>query len=103
MSHNTVFGNRGGIAIAQPGATLVNNIIYGNTEFGVLAHRNGSGSVEYNLLGAGTEIQEEAAGMLSQGHNRVGDPKFVSPGADFHLQAGSAAIAVGASPPWRRC
>ena len=97
--HNTVVGNKGGIAIARPGATVTNNILAGNAEFGVLAHESGSGTLENNLLGGGTDIQEDAPGMLTKANNRSGDPKFVNPPSDFHLQSGSPAIAAGVYPP----
>ena len=37
--------------------------------------------------------------MLTKANNLSGDPKFVNPPSDFHLQSGSPAIAAGVHPP----
>ena len=96
--NNTIFGEKWGIGIGQPGATLTNNIIYGSREADIYVHSTGGGTMRNNLLG-GAGIQEDSPGLLTQINNLYGDPKFMNPPSDFHLQSGSPAIAAGVHPP----
>jgi hypothetical protein len=49
----------------------------------------GYGTISHNLYRGGIDTPDFDDSPIS------GDPRFVSPGTDFHLQTGSAAIDVG--------
>jgi len=81
--------------------TIKNNIIHGFKAFPVYMQASGtvSGvSVENNLYyGNGTNSASYATAITNKTEqsNRVGNPNFVSPGSNFHLQSGSPAIGKG--------
>lgn len=81
------------------GAVTVRNTIFSRNGFG-FSRGDGSGTItsDYNdfFSNAGGNYQENPAFPVAAGaHDTTNDPKYVNPGVDFRLQAGSSCIAAG--------
>jgi len=101
VAHNTVAfnaGAEGGIYLAEGyiTPTVVSNIVVSNT-YGIRAHTNASGTLDYNDVWSNTTQDYDLPGALEPGsHDIQADPVFTNPaGDDFHLQAGSPCIDAG--------
>ena len=101
MAHNTVAfnaGAEGGIYLAHAHITptLLCNIVVSNT-YGIRAHSNASGTLDYNDVWGNTTQDYDLPGALESGpHDIQADPMFVNAaGDDFHLQAGSPCTDAG--------
>jgi len=100
IAHNTIAfnGGEGGIRLNYPyiTPTIVNNIIVSNT-YGISAHENASGTLDYNDVWGNTVQDYDLPGALQPGPHAVqADPHFVhAAGDDYHLRAGSPCIDVG--------
>ncbi len=100
VAHNTIAfnGGEGGIRLRDPHITptLVNNIIIFNT-YGISAHENASGTLDYNDVWGNTTQDYDLPGALEPGvHDIQADPLFASPaGDDYHLQASSPCVDAG--------
>jgi hypothetical protein len=101
VAHNTVAfntGSEGGIRLAEGyiTPTVVNNIVVSNT-YGIGAHTNSSGTLDYNDVWGNTTQDYDLPGALEPGpHDIQADPLLTNPaGDDFHLQASSPCIDAG--------
>lgn len=101
IAHNTIAfntGSEGGILLGYGyiTPTIVNNIVVSNT-YGIRAHTNASGTLDYNDVWGNTSQDYDLPGALEPGpHDIQADPRFVDPaGDDYHLQAGSPCIDAG--------
>jgi parallel beta-helix repeat protein len=101
VAHNTVAfntGSEGGIRLAEGyiTPTVVNNIVVSNT-YGIRAHTDASGTLDYNDVRGNTTQDYDLPGALEPGpHDIQADPLFTNPaGDDFHLQASSPCIDAG--------
>jgi parallel beta-helix repeat protein len=100
VAHNTVafnIGSDGGIGLSYPVTpTVVNNILVSNT-YGIYAHTNASGTLDYNDVWGNTAQDYELPGALEPGpHDIQADPLFVDPaGDDYHVRAGSPCVDAG--------
>jgi parallel beta-helix repeat protein len=96
VTNNTLYNNKNvGIILGEysSGSTISNNIIYGS-EYGIIAQKGGT--AQNNLFdGVKTEIDEATPGILTQTVKVTGNPQFVNPTTDFHLQSGSPAKSAG--------
>lgn len=98
VDSNTIYGNtstsnRGGGMFKGNGGnnpTIRNNIIVGNTGYGVYSERAGT-SVTYSDVWNNTVANY--GGTASAGTGSISaNPQFVNAGVDFHLQSGSPCI-----------
>ena len=103
VAHNTILyhtGTEGGIFLAEGyiTPTLVNNIVVSNT-YGIRAHVNSSGTLDYNNVWGNTTLDYDLPGSLQPGsHSLQQDPQLANPAAqDFQLQAWSPCINSGLS------
>lgn len=101
VAHNTVAfnaGAEGGIYLAHAHITptLLCNIVVSNT-YGIRAHSDASGTLDYNDVWGNTTQDYNLPGALEPGpHDIHADPMFVNAaGDDFHLQAGSPCTDAG--------
>jgi hypothetical protein len=100
IAHNTIAfnGGEGGIRLNYPHITptIVNNVIVSNT-YGISAHSEASGTLDYNDVWGNTTQDYDLPGALEPGsHDIQADPLFTDlAGDDFHLQAGSPCIDAG--------
>jgi hypothetical protein len=101
IAHNTVAfnaGTDGGIRLESEyiTPTVVNNILVSNT-YGIRAHVNASGVLDYNNVWGNTILDYDLPGALEPGpHDIPADPLFVGPHeGDYHLRAGSPCINAG--------
>jgi hypothetical protein len=76
--------------------TFINNIAMGANTYGVgsgyqgnLTYFTGTKTIDYNLF------YQFTGGVPTQAHPVTGNPLFVNPISDWHLQAGSPAIGAG--------
>jgi parallel beta-helix repeat protein len=98
--NNVVYGGRYGFSIGG-GATntkVYNNTIYNNSVLGIDTVNSTSTMVRNNIVYQNGTVPINATGTnLTVSTNLTTDPKFANAsGGDFHLQAGSPAIATGA-------
>lgn len=101
VAHNTVAfntGSEGGICLAEGyiTPTIVNNIVVSNT-YGIRAHTNASGTLDYNDVWGNTTQDYDLPGALEPGlHDIQADPLFVDLARDdYHLKMGSPCIDAG--------
>ena len=98
--NNVVANNTEGIELGYGSANnneVFNNTVYGHSTFGIQVRSGMSGNQLKNniVYSNGTNIINDGSGTV-QSNNLTTDPSFVNAaGADFHLQAGSAAIDAG--------
>ncbi len=93
---NTDYGIRVTGAFGGSSNTLVaNNTIYQNSVYGIFSGDNASNTTVRNNIVRSNTIDLGLDGAVSS-NNFTGNPLFVNAGAkDFHLQAGSSAIDTG--------
>jgi len=101
IANNTIAlntGPEGGIYLAYGyiTPTIVNNIVVSNT-YGIRAHTNASGTLDYNDVWGNTTQDYDLPGALEPGpYDIQADPLFVDPARDdYHLRAGSPCIDAG--------
>jgi hypothetical protein len=101
IAHNTVAfntGQEGGIRLRHGHITptIVNNVVVFNT-YGIRAHTDASGTLDYNDVWGNTHQDYDLPGALEPGpHDLQADPLFVEPaGDDYHLRASSPCIDAG--------
>jgi parallel beta-helix repeat protein len=100
VAHNTIAynGYSGGVYLAYGyiTPTIVNNIIVSNT-YGINAHTDASGTLDYNDVWGNTTQDYDLPGALEPGpHDIQADPHFVSAAEDnYHLHSGSLCINAG--------
>jgi parallel beta-helix repeat protein len=100
ITHNTVTfnGGKGGIRLAHGyiTPTIVNNIVVSNS-YGISAHADASGTLDYNDVWGNTTQDYDLPGALEPGpHDIQADPLFVdAANDDYHLRAGSPCIDAG--------
>ena len=100
IAHNTIAynGGMGAIYLANGYVTptIVNNIVVSNT-YGIYAHADASGTLDYNDVWGNTTQDYGSSGALEPGaHDIQADPRLVNPaGDDYHLRFGSPCIDVG--------
>jgi hypothetical protein len=91
-------GSGGGVYLAYGyiTPTIVNNIIVSNT-YGINAHTDASGTLDYNDVWGNTTQDYNLPGALEPGpHDIQADPRFVSTAEDdYHLRSGSLCINAG--------
>jgi hypothetical protein len=98
VANNTIAfntGSDGGIRLNEGyiTPTIVNNVVVSNT-YGISAHANASGTLDYNDVWGNTDQDYDLPGALEPGsHDIQADPLFVElAGNDYHLRAGSPCI-----------
>jgi hypothetical protein len=95
LAFNT--GDDGGIDLHYPNITptVVNNIVVSNS-FGIKAHSDASGNLDYNDVW-GNDTDYDMPGALDPGaHSIQADPLFLDPLAlDFHIPVDSPAVNAG--------
>jgi hypothetical protein len=99
--------NRNGHIImwnTQSGVTIQNNIFYSPRNYAITRFQSAVASctIDHNLVYGATGVMVDSSGCALGTNTMNADPAFVnaaSPPYDFHLQAGSPAIASGISTP----
>jgi uncharacterized repeat protein (TIGR01451 family) len=100
VAHNTVVynGGDGGIYLAYEHITptIVNNVIVSNS-YGIRAHTDASGTLDYNDVWGNTSQDYDLPGALEPGaHSIQADPRFVDAVEnDYHLRFDSHCINAG--------
>ncbi len=101
IAYNTIVfntGSEGGIKLAYGyiTPTIVNNIIVSNT-YGIRAHSEASGTLDYNDVWGNTTQDYDLPGALEPGpHDIQADPLLVHPTIDdYHILSGSPVIDLG--------
>ena len=101
IAHNTVAfntGSDGGIDLhySYITPTVVNNIVVSNT-YGIQAHSNASGTLDYNDVWGNTTQDYDLPGALEPGpHDIQANPLLAHPaGDDYHVRASSPCVDAG--------
>ena len=90
-------GSSGGLGLETSDYfTVTNNIIVSNT-YGINAHTDASGTLDYNDVWGNTTQDYDLPGTLEPGpHDIQADPRFVSAAENnYHLRSGSPCINAG--------
>ena len=84
-------GSCGSFTVSNDNPTMLNNIFTGNNLFSVNAFTNftGTKTIDYN------DFYQFTSGVPTQTHPITGNPLFVNPASDWHLQSGSPGINSG--------